>query len=227
MRWIYLIKERYKLAVYLTAIFVSIIIANLLEKSQANEVDKSLISMYNDRIIPAKDISAMLGNLYKNQLLLQEHIHSSGTIRYSEIERELEINDEKSDSLTVKFAKTFLVDEEATELNKYKNKIDAYRAIQNEIVTLSRQGMKTEAVAYYHQHSRHTFQGLITHIDKLADIQARVGQKLYQTSHEKLAGAKMLYSLEIAIAIIIGLIVHILLKASTVIKIRPQNSSLN
>lgn len=185
MRWIYFVKEKYKLAVYLTAIFISIIIANLFEKSQTNEVDKSLISMYNDRIIPAKDISMILGHLYENQLLIQDHIHSSNPLRYKLIEKELDLNNQKTDSLIVRFANTFLVEEEATELNKYKNKIHLYRGMQNDIVTMSGKGLKTESLAYYHQHSQHTFQGVIEHMHRLADIQATVGQELYKTSHQK------------------------------------------
>jgi hypothetical protein len=183
--------------------------------------------MYNDRIIPAKDISMILGNLYKNQLLLQEHIHSSTAPRYSQIEKELRLNNQKSDSLVVRFAKTLLVDEEAAELSKYKTKITVYRAMQYDSITMSSKGLKTQAVSHYHRYVEHTFAGLIEHMHRLADIQAHVGQELYKTSHEKLAGARVLYSLEIAIAIVIGLIVHILLQASTVLNIKSQNPSLN
>jgi hypothetical protein len=227
MKWLFVIKERYKIALYLTAIFVVSIAANLFERTQVNDIDKSIISMYNDRIIPAKDISSMLSYLYKNQLLLQEHIHTSEEQNYFQIESNIELNYQAIDSLTERFAQTFLVDNEEVALDHYRDKIIRYKKIQDQIIVLSRKGLKSESYSSYQEKGQKAFQETIDPLNQLADIQVRVGQELYKDSHQKLAGSRIVSSLEIGIAIVIGIIANLLLKASALINRKHQNPHLN
>jgi hypothetical protein len=222
MKWLFVIKERYKIAVYLTAIFVVSIAANLFERTQVNDIDKSIISMYNDRIIPAKDISSMLSSLYKNQLLLQEHIHATTEQDYLRLEANMQANYQAIDSLTERFAKTFLVDTEVVALNHYKSKIARSRTMQDKIIALSREGLKEESYHSYQEIGQPTFQQTIDLLNQLADIQVHVGQELYKDSHQKLAGSRIVSSLEIGIAIVIGIIANLLLKASVLINRKQQ-----
>jgi hypothetical protein len=227
MKWIFVFKEKIKVALALTVATTAILLINLVMSRNVSEIDESVTSIYNDRMVAGQDISKIIEVIYQNQLLVEEHIHAEEVELYDRLERKLAHNHLVADSLISHFKKTVMTAEESQTLKVYEQNNGVYKVLQGQLIALSRRGEKELAYRDFLQHRQDEFQRVLRPAHQLVAIQAAVGKQIYHTLHQNLQMAQLLSSLETAIAIVFGLIILLLLKASSLILPKPQKYWLN
>jgi hypothetical protein len=227
--WLYVIGEKYKfrLALCVVALFGSSLLGMYFIRVNVNAADQSVKSLYQDRLVPAGDISVVQEKLYQNELLVQEHMDALATDAYSRAEHQVRRHDAEMDSLVDKFAHTLLVDQEVESLKKYRRYLFEHRQIQEQILSLSERGLKQEAAALYRNEGQPHFAQLMGMVHQLSSLQTSVGHELYDRSHHKLLEAGLLSYLVIALTILVCLLGQALLKWFKFTSRLPYKPGLN
>ena len=233
MKWSFLIQQKLKASIILGVIMVAIILGTMLSRNNINGIDKSFSSIYEDRLIPATTIIYLTENLYNKRLSLEKYLFSEQQMDNTDILRQLNLYSSNLDSLTNAFEKTYLVEEEAKALADFRDMVEAYILLEKRIIEEQKSGNHTLAKEMFEGVGIITFQNSLAHLNQLAKIQSEVGNKLMLKSKTDFAGVAILSFLQIALAIVLGLIILVLIKNSRIInsqdilKTKGQNFRLN
>lgn len=217
MRWSFVIKEKLKAALLLGGIMLFIILGSLIARYNMKGIDKSFSSIYQDRLIPATTIIYLAENLYGKRLTLEKYLLSENRGTSEEITSGLGIYDTTIDSLIKAFEKTYLVDQEATSLAAFKNRVDEYVLLEKMILNLHISGHTAAGKELFEGVGASTFQTTITNLNELTTIQSNVGKELMRESKSDMASFGLISFVQIALAIVIGLIVLVLIQNSKII----------
>lgn len=213
MKWPFYVPQKMRIAVILAGIMAVVIISNILVRRSIGDIDRSFTSIYNDRLMPATEIFYITENLYNERIVLEKHLwlgqHDDlhpGTdiIRYNV----------SIDSILVEFEKTYIVPNEALCLKKFKKSREEYKTIEQQVISLSHAGRSKQAIELFENEGVAAMTQTIKNLHELIDIQSQIGGELLNDSHHIVASANMLSFLEAGVAIVLGLIVHILILSS-------------
>ncbi|KAA9356187.1 MCP four helix bundle domain-containing protein [Larkinella humicola] len=227
MKWSFVIQQKIKAAFLLTGIMVLIVLSTFLSRSNINDIDKSFSSIYQDRLIPAVDMVYLIENLYTKRLLVEKHLTSTTTSTPAEIKAFLKTKNQSIDSLIRNYEKTFLITEEAKSLHAFKNRVAEYALLENRILRLSQSGNKEAGSVVFNGKGSRTFQQAILCLNELTNIQYTEGQSLMNESKTESSQFNLISSLQIAIAIVIGLLILGLIHNSKIIHQDRQPFHLN
>lgn len=228
MGWSFSVKQRDKIALAMGVIFLVIILAYWFVTYSAAQVSGHFKSVYEDRLVPALDISAITEHNYKNHMLLEEHILSAETKEKVKLQAEMQRNQEAIDSLVVKFAATFLTQQEARDLQKYKQAQKGLLAVQNSILDLSNAHKLETATSTYNTLGKEKFRQLLEPLHALSQVQETVGHELYASAGRSITTIKVLSYLIIGMAVVIALLVATLLQTSRKLNaVKHQNFNMN
>ena len=228
MKWSFVIRQKLKAALLLSGIMAFIILGSLISQSSMKGIDKSFSSIYQDRLIPATTIIYLTENLYGKRLSLEKFLLSDDLRTSHEISSGLRLHDSHIDSLISAFEKTYLVDQEAKSLAAFKNRVEEYVLLEKMILNLHASGHVDAGKKLFEGAGASTFQSTISNLNELTSIQSNVGQELMKESKSDMASFGLISFLQIALAIIIGLIVLVLIQNSKIInkpKIRQDEGS--
>lgn len=162
-------------------------------------------SMLQDRLIPASDLAKIQEQLYRNRLNLEELVFMSGYENQRQLIRELEMNNTTIDSIKLRYAGTYLTDDEVLNLRTFDQRIDKYRGIEARILNHLRTGKQEQASALYLRQSGPAFENLLQTTHTLEDIQLSVGQALYRHAERKVNSIQVFAYLSIGITLMITL----------------------
>ncbi len=109
MKWSFIIQQKLKASLLLGGIMVVIVLGTVLSRNNINGIDKSLSSIYEDRLIPATTIIYLTENVYNKRLSLEKYLFSEDVTEHPAILFHLIQYDKNLDSLTKAFEKTYLV----------------------------------------------------------------------------------------------------------------------
>ncbi len=114
MMWLSVVGEKYKYraALCLVALFGTSLLAMYFIRENVDAADRTVKSLYKDRLVPAQDISFVQEKLYQNELLVQEHISATAADVHTRAASRIGRHGAEVDSLVDKFAHTFLVKQE-------------------------------------------------------------------------------------------------------------------
>jgi len=226
-RILFAMKGKLNIALALTLACTVIILINTVMSRNVSQINQSITSIYNDRMLAGQDISGIIEMIYKNQLLTEEHIRSREPALCQQLEKNLACNQSVADSLISHFKKTVLTSEERTALKLYEHRHQVHQSLQAQLIALSRAGEKEAAYQAFLQQGRPAFQRVLIPAHQLVAIQASVGKQIYHTVHQDLQTAKLLSHLETSVVIIIGVVILALLKTSHLIIPKAQKYWLN
>ncbi|WP_025762397.1 MCP four helix bundle domain-containing protein [Dyadobacter tibetensis] len=233
MKWSFIIQQKLKAALVLCSLMVLIILGTLLSSSSMKGIDKSVSSIYQDRLLPATTIIYLTENLYNKRLSLEKYLLSARPRFRKDIQSSLTAYDANIDSLIKSFEGTYLVEREAHSLVALKNRIKEYALLEEMIINLSESGRIDDGKNLFEGAGANTFQRTILNLNELTAIQSHVGQELIQESKGDMASVNAVMALQIMMAIIIGLIILTLIKNSQIIhqprvkNVKEQNFNLN
>jgi hypothetical protein len=221
-------KERQRIAMALSAVFLIIVLANWWVSYSMTQVSSQFESVYQDRLVPALDIAAMQERYYQNRMLLEEHLKTDEQSQQKRLEERLRQHALEIDSLSAKYEATYLTNQEAKDLQEYKEAVSYLTKVQQQAIELSREGNKAAAATLYKAEVVPAFNELLMPMHALSKLQQDVGHELYASAEQQLLSLKMLSYLVIGLAVILAVLVGVLLQHNRkVVKIKPQQFHLN
>ncbi|MGV3560506.1 MCP four helix bundle domain-containing protein [Larkinella arboricola] len=227
MKWSFIIQQKLKAAVLLTSIMALVVLCSFLSNSAIKHINQSFSSIYQDRLIPAVDMVYLSENLYTKRLSLEKYLFSNTDVTLAQVSEQLHRRDRAIDSLLRDVEKTFLVAEEAKSLHTFKNHVKDYTVLENRILQLSQDGQKEAGHALFNGRGAAMFQESILCLNALTRIQSTVGRSLMNESQSESSQFNLLSSLQIGVAIVIGLVILGLIYNSKMITQEKQPFHLN
>ena len=217
MKWSFVIQQKLKAALLLSGIMLMIILGAFISRSNMRGIDRSFLSIYQDRLIPATTIIYLSENLYGKRLLLEKFLLSAGEVSREKIAADLRAHDKDIDSLIHIFGKTYLVDEEVKSLNAFKIHVGKYAALEKEVLELENLGNRAASRNLFESAGSGSFHETILDLNKLTVIQSSIGKELMNESKSDMANVWLISFLQIALAVIVGLSILILIQSSNMI----------
>lgn len=220
MKWAYLIKYKLKAAAILLVIMATILAGNLYERRNFNTLDKSISSIYQDRLMPATYIYELSNHLYEKRLL-QEHY---AEYTPAELQQKTLTHDAAIAALLQDYEKTYLTDEESKHWAELKHSLHNY----NRQYDIALANMSKETPAINSVQLNNNFNEMMIRLDALSKIQAGIGHTIEKDSHAIVTGSVLPAYLENSLLIILGIICIVLFSVSDNRILRNmQHSSLN
>ncbi|HEY0054451.1 MAG TPA: MCP four helix bundle domain-containing protein [Pedobacter sp.] len=220
MKWTFVIHQKLKVAVLLGVVMGAVVMFNIILQKNISNINNSVNSIYQDRLIPATDIFYLSENMHQRQSIIEQFLYRNGA-KVEELKALLHRHDQKMFSLIDKYEKTYLVKEESMSLKKFKQSIADYSRLENEVLALNDAGKDVDALRLYETAGRPSLESTITQLTNLTTIQSTVGEKLVNDTKGIVATSNFLSDLQMVLAIIIGLIITSLVVSSKIIN-QPQ-----
>jgi len=229
MKFGYSIKNKMTIAVMLFCIMACSILIRLLEDKSIKDMNNAFISMYNDRLIPATDLFHISQSVYSKRYLLEEALYNNDSvlIDHSYLRKTLLVHNKNIDSLVAKYEQTFLIKLERTQLDELKAQLEETKGIESKVLINSDRHSIKAGREIFESQGKESFIASIRKLTELTNIQTVVGQELIKNSEFTVSGTKLYSSLQIALAIIIGILIVAIVFASNVVKLPTDKFNLN
>ncbi|GGM82361.1 hypothetical protein GCM10010967_12530 [Dyadobacter beijingensis] len=218
MKWSFVIQQKLKAAFLLGGIMVLIIGGTMLSRYNVQDIDQCFSSIYKDRLVPATTILYLTENLYRKRLSLETYLFSEKRESPARVKAQLQAYDRSIDSLIHSFEKTYLVDQEAKSLHAFKSQTAQYARLEGHVLALCANGLAGDAREMFSAPGAATFESTILNLNELAGIQSTIGKDLMRASKVNVASFSIISFLQIALAIITGLVVIVLIRNSQIIQ---------
>lgn len=193
---------------------------------EVNKLTDALGTMYYDRLLPAKDIFFVQDLLYRNRLLLEEHIISDIELQKETIELVMHKNTLAIDSIISDFSKTLLVEDEEDWLKKFYERIESQRKQEKSTLQLSRQS-EEDALAFFNGTLNTHFSATLETLDELEYVQESVGKELLTAAQKKARMVEIISKLLLAISLISATFLLFYLKNYAVLNLYSSKQSQN
>jgi hypothetical protein len=229
MKFAYSIKNKMTISVLLFCIMCCSILIRILEDKSIEEMNNNFISMYNDRLVPATDLFHLAESVYGKRYLLEEALYNTDSINidHGYLKRRLLIHNNNIDSLMVKYEKTFLIKQEKAQLDVLKAQLRDTKVIEKSILVSSDHHSITAARVLFETQGKEIFNITTQKLAELTKIQTEVGKELIRDSEFTVSGSRLYSNLQLALAIIIGILIVSIVFASNVVKIPTDKFNMN
>lgn len=230
MDFAYSINQKTKIASLLFAIMACTILIRVLEDKSVKDMNESFISMYNDRLIPATDLYYVSEHINLKLNLLDETLFDREMIISKDLDQitnSLKRHNGIIDSLIAKYELTYLVKTEHKYLRKFKHELGRLSAIENKIIGYLKSNSFNQGRKLYQTEGRNALRSSVSSISNLIKIQTQVGKELLKDSEYLITGNKLYSSLQVILAILIGILIVAIVFASKVVKIKQDKFNLN
>lgn len=220
-------RQKTKIALFLFCIMVCSILIRILEDKSIKNMGTAFASIYNDRLIPATDLFQLSQYSFGMQQLIEGYVLSEGQKDKNEITAQFVSFQLKTDSLLRKYEKTYLVDNEKGNLIALKGKLIEVK--KNGVAMIKNSELQTPAQLkiQYHDIIKPSFDQITNSLANLTKIQSRVGAELIKESQEIMSGSRIYSSVQLILAITIGILIFSILFTTNIIKIKPTSFNLN
>ena len=217
------------IAVMLFCIMACSILIRVLEDKSIKDMNNAFISMYNDRLIPATDLFYLAESVYAKRFLLEEALYNTDsiTIDHSYLKGRLTLANTNIDSLISKYEQTFLITQEKRQLEELKVQLADTRKIENQVLDYSGKQRLNAAKDVFENQGKTAFNAARQKLTELTKIQTAVGQELIKNAEFAVSGTRIYSSLQLALAIVIGILIVAIVFASNVVKIPNDKFNLN
>ena len=223
MKWTYAIPQKIKTAILLFCVMASVILFNLIERSNVARMNSFVTSINDDRLVPATVIFHLTDNLY-SKLFVMEKFLETETSDTARVKAELASHDKIIARLVDEFEQTHLVEDEAVFLNELKNKTRSQMQMEQQILTLSENNRKAAGKALYEAKGKESLDAAIQQLSKLTQVQTTVGGQLLADTKSVLAVSRLLSMLQIVLILVIGKMIFSLVSASQIMRPKGKKS---
>lgn len=187
MNFLYNVKFKLKAASLIFIIITLVLAAQLWERYRYEKLQKSVTTIYNDRLLPASYIFELTDLLYKNHIFKLKD--QKQTNAYRENKREI-------DSIINLYEKTYLTKEEVDYWKAFKTNLNNYT-------------LNTDSLRSYS-----SFEIVIKDLHNLNEIQLKEGNLEHKQSKSIIEGSLLSSNFVLVLLITLGLIAVILLGIS-------------
>jgi len=223
MKFAFSLKNKLKIAFLLFCIMCCTLLIRFLEDKSVEKINESFISMYNDRLVPATDLYFIAENLYHKNEVLQEILLGNGAVHPSTGIVKMDKHNRKIDSVINKYELTLLVKQEKSFLNDLKQALIVQQGLETKILNMA----GAEGRAIYESMGRGAANQTLTKLSALIKIQSKVGNELIKGSEIFVSGTKVYSTLQVILAIVIGIMIVAIVSASNAVKIQSEKFNLN
>jgi len=223
MKFAFSLKNKLKIAFLLFCIMCCTLLIRFLEDKSVEKINESFISMYNDRLVPATDLYFIAENLYYKNEILQETLLGNGAVHPSTGMVKMNKHNRKIDSVINKYELTLLVEQEKSFLNDLKKALTVQQGLETKILNMA--GIEGKAI--YESMGRNAANQTLVKLSDLIKIQSKVGHDLIKGSKIFVSGTKVYSTLQVILAIVIGIMIVAIVSASNAVKIQSEKFNLN
>lgn len=227
MKWSFVIEQKLKAAFLLGGVMLVIVLISYLSGNNIKGIERSVASIYQDRLMPAIDIIHLTDGLYSKRLLVEKHLLKGSGENPADIREKLQKYDQKIDSLLKAYEQTYLVEQESKSFLALKNRIVEYSLLEKNIMNFSAAGYHDEGLSLFEGKGGEVFQHTIGRLNELTAIQSEVGEALREASDSEVSLFKLYSTLLILAALVVGgLIIHLIF-ASKIVNTDRKGFNLN
>jgi len=223
MKFAFSLKNKLKIAFLLFCIMCCTLLIRFLEDKSVEKINESFISMYNDRLVPATDLYFIAENLYYKNEILQETLLGNGAVHPSTGMVKMNKHNRKIDSVINKYELTLLVEQEKSFLNDLKKALTVQQGLETKILNMA----GIEGTAIYESMGRNAANQTLVKLSDLIKIQSKVGHDLIKGSKIFVSGTKVYSTLQVILAIVIGIMIVAIVSASNAVKVQNEKFNLN
>lgn len=227
MRFAYSVKQKVKIAVLLFFIMTCSVLIRILEDKSVKNMNESFITLYNDRLIPAMDLYHIVENLYARRNIIESVLYSNAVADELGLKHNLSRYNHNIDSLLQKYEKTYLVQQEKVQLQDLKQNLSSILRMEQDLVSNIYNNQAAAALRLYEGRGKRMFSSATMHLTKLIDTQKQVGNEIIDQTEKIVSGTKIYSNLQLALAILIGILIVGILFTSNVVNIRNDKYNLN
>lgn len=185
----------------LSVVFLLVLATNMMDNNHFKVVQKSLTTVYADRLVAKDHIYKISRQLETKELALFS----------SSITKIVDVNSHANDSIEktlAQYKSTKLTNKESLHFNSLQKKLDKLYEIETRLTT------DTSTVIRDHEDfnkllNQHA--AITRELDILAEIQMSEGRRQVKFSNDAIAKSKFISQLEIGALIIIGVIIQLLI----------------
>jgi len=212
----------------LFAVMACSILIRMLEDKSVEDMNESFVSMYNDRLIPATDLFYISEHVQQKRSLIEEELYAiKGGERGIDIPKEMAGYDAAIDSLMSKYEKTLLVRQEKDQLRELKRRLLQSEQLESSTVRLISEKQGEAARRLFESSGRQASKQAVAQLSVLMRTQKMVGQELLKDSEFMVSGSKLYSTLQVALAILIGVLIVGIVFTSNLVKISNEKFHLN
>ncbi|QPH40819.1 MCP four helix bundle domain-containing protein [Pedobacter endophyticus] len=222
MKFAFALKNKIKIAFLLFCIMCCILLIRFLEDKSVAKINESFVSMYQDRLVPAIDLFFVAENLYLKNTVFQDAFANNFGHPSTEISKITGYNN-KIDSVITKYEKTLLVNEEKKFLGDLKKALTVQNQIEKKVLNLS----VADGDKIYQSSGRQASTATLNKLSALIKIQSEVGDELIKDSRIFVSGTKIYSTLQIILAVLIGIMIVAIIYASNVVNVQNEKFRLN
>lgn len=225
MKWTYYIRQKLKVAFLLFSIMACTILIRVLEDKSMKSISNSLLTLYDDRLVPASDIFYIAEHLYAKKSLMVSFVNDADPsfAKLAKLSNGLAYHDLGIDTLLKKYEKTYLVKQEQEYLNSFKILLDNYLNLETKLVmsesfdelNAERSGYKIKGIKVLDE--------TIAKLSELEKLQTHVGREIMTDAQFVVSGTRFFSALQVILSIVIGVMVVVLVLASKSVLQKNKN----
>ena len=219
MKWTYSIKNKLTAAILLFVILGITLLTNYLERKRFEELNQSMTSIYEDRLLVESYIFHLYKNLRDHQDFWQADIEATEPQNIALIVSAFQA---RRDSLMENYAETYLTEEEGELFDELTWTFVDMKRLETEL--LSAYGTNAE---FYSQMNFPIYNGKIHNAIQtllaLSEIQTTEGEILQKKSRKIALGSVTISYLEMSILVVIALIIQALVFSSYTLMVGKRN----
>jgi hypothetical protein len=223
MKFAFSLKNKLKIAFLLFCIMCCTLLIRFLEDKSVEKINDSFISMYNDRLVPATDLYFIAENLYHKNAILQEVLLGNDIAHGSTAIVKMKKHNRKIDSVINKYELTLLVKQEQSFLNDLKKALVVQQGLEVKILSMA----GAEGRTIYESMGKNAADQTLAKLSALIKIQSKVGNELIKGTKIFVSGTKVYSTLQVILAIVIGIMIVAIVSASNAVKIQSDKFNLN
>jgi predicted nucleic acid-binding protein len=227
MKIAYSIKQKAKIALLLFLVMACTILIRILEDESIKSINKSFTSMYNDRLIPATDLFVVAEKVSSKMLLMEDALYISRDFNLPVLSQQTARFNHAIDSLIKKYESTYLVGKERELLSELKTLLIFNKNLESRILNSSSAKDLANAKKLYQSKGKASSVKILRKLSNLITLQSKVGQDLVKDSGFLFSGSKIYSALQIALAIVIGILICGIVFTSNVADIRNEKYKMN
>lgn len=227
-KWIISTRNKIKMALVLAVVAGLLFVANHAEQEHVSSLDKSFLSIYTDRLVPATTIFEIREHLYEKRALLNNALHDPGSDMPRQ-QRSIDSCNRQIGRLLTEYKKTYFWEKETDFLQAFENDLQQYDRIEADILNRMTDDRTLAGTLFSHEKRAGThFISAIHNLSALNHIQSEIGKNMLSDSKKSMASFLLLSNLETALIVLFTLIAHVLIYASrAVIQRRVDTFHMN
>ncbi len=211
-KWTVGTRNKIKLAFVLTGAILLLLFAKWAEQGEVEHMDKSFLSIYADRLVPATAIFDIRENMHRKQEAI-EYLLTPGAQQDGAPRRIATCNTAISGLLT-DYKKTYFLKKETDHLAAFEASLIAYNQREKLVLNHLKQGDTALAGVLYRQEALGYFTAATQKLSELNHIQSEIGKEMLAGSQKSMASFLLLSKLELGLILLFSILAHILIYAS-------------